>query len=276
MNEKKLRLGLVGKDVSKSLSEDIHRFILQEMGVACEYERFSVSTDGFDNVMRRLMGDFDGFNVTIPYKRDVMAYLEEITGDALDFGAVNTVVTATATGYNTDGVGFLQMVYAAGISVKGKKILVLGGGGAGRSTAAALKKAGASVFMYQRNRKNLEETCNELGVSPADSGEGGGYDILVNCTGVGMHESEGRSPVTKSAFTGAEAAIDLIYTPRETEFLRQAKALGLKILNGESMLFYQAYYADCLYLDVAPEESQAESLYQKYKNGESMKEKGRL
>ena len=121
MNEKKLRLGLVGKDVSKSKSEDIHTFILGELGVVCEYERFSVSADEFDSVMRRLMGDFDGFNVTIPYKRDVMGYLDEVAGDALDFGAVNTVVTASATGYNTDGVGFLQMVEAAGISVAQKK-----------------------------------------------------------------------------------------------------------------------------------------------------------
>ena len=266
MNKKKLRLGLVGKDVSKSLSEDMHSFILREMGVECEYERFSVSADGFDSVMRRLMGDFDGFNVTIPYKRDVMGYLDEITGDALDFGAVNTVVSATATGYNTDGVGFLQMLAAADIFVKDKKILVLGGGGAGRSTAAALKKAGASVWIYQRNREKLEETCKELGVLPADSAECGGFDILVNCTGVGMHESEGRSPVTSLAFAGAEAAIDLIYVPQETEFLRQAKELGLKILNGEAMLFYQAYYADCLYLDIQPNKAQAESLYQKYKN----------
>jgi shikimate dehydrogenase len=124
MNIKKLRLGLVGKDVSKSKSEEIHCFILEELGVTCEYERFSVTADEFDSVMRRLMGDFDGFNVTIPYKRDVMGYLDEVKDDAMDFGAVNTVVTKTATGYNTDGVGFLQMLDEAGVSVENQKILV--------------------------------------------------------------------------------------------------------------------------------------------------------
>ena len=88
MNEKKLRLGLIGKDVSKSKSEEIHRFILTELGVSCEYERLSVAKEDFDSVMRRLIGDFDGFNVTIPYKRDVIGYLDEVVGDALDFGAV--------------------------------------------------------------------------------------------------------------------------------------------------------------------------------------------
>ncbi len=264
---KVLKLGLVGKDVSKSQSENIHRFILREMGVALHYERFSIPPDNvseFDGVIRRLMGDFDGFNVTIPYKRDIMEYLDEVVDDAMDFGAVNTVVTATAKGYNTDGMGFLQMLSVAKIEVKDKKILVLGGGGAGRSTAVALRKAGGKVWLYQRNRRHLLETCNELRLTPANSGEEGGFDILVNSTGVGMHDSEGRSPVTEKAFDGASVAIDLIYTPKQTEFLRLGKEKGLATLNGEAMLFYQAYYADCLFLQIPPDSKQAETLYQKY------------
>ena len=264
MNEKVCRLGLIGKDVSKSQSERIHKFILAQKGVTCEYERFSASASEFDLAMRRLMGDFDGFNVTIPYKRDVMEYLDEVVGDAFDFGAVNTVVTATKKGYNTDGLGFLLMLEAAGISAFGKKTLVLGAGGAGRSTAAALKKAGANVCMYRRNRAELEEACAQLGVCAADDPEAGGFDILVNCTGVGMHDTEGVSPVTQAAFAGAEAAVDLIYTPKKSEFLRLAEAAGLKILNGEAMLFYQAYYADCLFLGETAKREEAEELYEKY------------
>ncbi len=264
MNVQKLRLGLIGKDVSKSDSERIHTFILQEMGVACEYERFSVSPSDFDSAMRRLMGDFDGFNVTIPYKRDVMEYLDEIVGDAMDFGAVNTVVSAQAQGYNTDGVGFLLMLETAGIEVQGKKILVLGAGGSGRSCAAALKKSGAKVSMYRRNREELLETCGQLGVTAASDPEAGCYDILINTTGVGMHDTEGKSPVTARAFHGATTAVDLIYTPAESEFLRLAKELGLQTCNGAAMLFYQAYYADCLYLGMEPNRLQAETLYRKF------------
>lgn len=263
MNGKTIRLGLIGKDVSKSASEAIHTFILNELGYVCEYERFSVGAEDFDNAMRRLLGDFDGFNVTIPYKRDVMEYLDGVVGEALDFGAVNTVVTATRKGYNTDGAGFLQMLRAADINVRNKKILVLGGGGSGRSTATVLKRAGGKVSMYQRRREKLLETCAELGVTPAENPDGG-YDILVNCTGVGMHDTEGISPVTVKAFEGAEAAIDLIYVPEETEFLRLAKTVGLRTLGGGAMLFYQAYFADCLYLGIEPNETQAESLYGKY------------
>ena len=264
MNGKKLKLGLVGKDVSKSLSERMHTFILGEFGIACEYARFSVNEAGFDDAMRVLMGDFDGFNVTIPYKRDVFSYLDEIVGDAFDFGAVNTVITQTRKGYNTDGMGFLLMLNFGGIDVKGKKILVLGAGGSGRSSAAALKKSGADVWLYRRNRAELSEVCEQLGVHAADNPECGGYDILVNCTGVGMHDSEGISPVGEKAFVGAEAAVDLIYVPEKSEFLRIAEAAGLKILNGKSMLFYQAYFADCLFLEKEPDENEAKALYNKY------------
>lgn len=264
MNVKKIRLGLVGKDVSKSESERIHVFILNEFGVECEYARFSVGKENFDNVMRRLLGDFDGFNVTIPYKLDVMGYLEDITGDALEYGAVNTVLNAERKGYNTDGVGFLLMLRAAGVAVEKKKVLVLGGGGSGRSSAVALKNAGAQVFMYQRSQEKLSETCKELGITPVKDPYAGGYDILLNCTGVGMHDSEGCSPVTEKAFAGAQWAIDLIYVPKKSEFLRLAETQGVKTLNGSAMLFYQGYYADCLYLGLCPSDRQATDLYAKY------------
>ncbi len=265
MNDKKtLRLGLVGKDVSKSNSERIHKFILSEMGVACEYESFSVSPAEFDFAMRRLLGDFDGFNITIPYKKDVFEYLDGIDDNAMACAAVNTVINATRRGYNTDGVGFLTMIENAGILVDGKKVLVLGAGGSGRSTAVALKNAGATVYMYRRNREELEEVCAQLGVNAAADIEEGGYDILVNCTGVGMHDTEGKSPVSLSAFAKAKCAVDLIYTPSKSQFLSLAESKGLKICNGAAMLFYQAYYADCLYLEKEPKKEEAETLYKKY------------
>lgn len=267
MNDKKLRLGLVGKDVSKSDSERIHRFILSELNVACEYENFSISSEAFDSTIRHLLGDFDGFNITIPYKRDVMEYLDDIQGDAVTFSAVNTVVSKSKTGYNTDGVGFLQMLTQAGVQTRGKRTLILGGGGSGRSSAKALQNAGADVFLYQRNQEKLQQTCRELSLKAATKTqvEQGGFDVIVNCTGVGMHDTEGKSPVeATSVFNGAEWAIDLIYTPSVSEFLRQASERGVQTLNGAAMLFYQAYYSDCIFLKMQPNSAQAISLYEKY------------
>ncbi len=269
MDKKTVKLGLVGKDVSKSTSHKIHRFILKRFGYDVAYEKRSVSREEFDGAIWQLLGDFDGFNITIPYKRDVMAYLDETVGDAFDFGAVNTVVCATRKGYNTDGMGFMLMIRLAGIEVQGKKALILGGGGAGRSTAVALKKAGANVFMYQRNREHLEETCNELSIAPVSNPEEGDFDILINATGVGMHDTEGLSPVSQNAFRGGQVAVDLIYTPAESEFLRLAKEEGLRTLNGAGMLFYQAYFADCLYVNKTPDDKEAEALYQEYQTEEA-------
>ena len=264
MSEKKLRLGLIGKDVSQSRSEEIHRFILGEWGYVCEYEKFSVGKEDLDGVMRCLLGDFDGFNVTIPYKRDVMAYLDDMQGDALLYGAVNTVVCSQSKGYNTDGDGFDLMLRLAGVSVSGKKVLVLGGGGAARSVAVRMKLSGGQVFVYRRNKEELKELCQEISVFEAKDCNEGGYDILVNCTGVGMHDSVGLSPVERRAFAGAEYAVDLIYNPEESEFLRLAKEMGVSALNGNAMLFYQAYFADCYYTDRAPNDEEAQRLYHKF------------
>jgi shikimate dehydrogenase len=118
--------------------------------------------------------------------------------------------------------------------------------------------------MYQRNREHLLENCDRLGIFPADDPESGEYDILVNCTGVGMHDSEGKSPVREKAFENACLAIDLIYKPKKSEFLRVAESEGVAILNGEGMLFYQAYYSDCIYLGLEPDEEQARKYYEKY------------
>ncbi len=264
MKGKMLRWGLIGKDVSKSISEAVHKFILGKFGVQCEYQRFSVAPKDFDDAMRVLMGDFDAFNVTIPYKRDVFSYLNAIKDDAMQCGAVNTVITQTGVGYNTDGGGFLLTLQTSGVDVKDKRVLVLGVGGAGRSVAVALKNAGAQVYLYRRDKQELQEACEQLGLPAADSPTQGGFDIVINCTGVGMHDTEGVSPVDQSAFVGTNVAVDLIYHPKQSEFLRIARDLGLKTVNGESMLFYQAYYADCLFLQREPNQAEAKQLYREY------------
>ncbi len=262
---KRLKLALIGKDVSKSDSPKIHRFILEKFGVACDYELISVPKDGLDGAFERLLKDFDGFNVTIPYKRDASAYLNEVKDDGLAFGSVNTVVTEKRVGYNTDGIGFMRMLNFFKVDVLGKKTLLLGAGGAGRSVALALKRAGAIVYAYRRNQSELKEFCDELGVFAADKNALCGYDVVVNATGVGMQETEGSSPVEKEVFKGAAWAVDLIYHPKETEFLRQAKGTGCKTLNGAAMLFYQAYYSDCYYLNRKADGKEADELYLAYR-----------
>ena len=265
---KKLKLALIGKDVSKSQSAITHKFILQNFGYDCGFDYISTSSENFAKEVEKLLDGYDGFSVTIPYKQDILAHLSATVGDALDFQAVNTVVCKTKKGYNTDGAGLMLMLKNAGVCLHGKKTLILGVGGAGRSTALAFKKQGAEVFLYRRNQEELEKNCAELGVKKATDFEKGGFDIVLNATGVGMHDTIGVSPVKEQVFKGAELAIDLIYAPAESEFLRLARGAGLRVLNGAPMLFYQAYFADCLYLGIEPSEEQAKKLYSAFLNSQ--------
>ena len=263
--KERLKLALIGKDVSKSDSPKIHTFILEKFGVSCDYELVSVQKKELDGAFKQLLKEFDGFNVTIPYKRDVIPYLSEVNGDGLAFGAVNTVLTENRAGYNTDGVGFIRMLAFFGVKVLDQKVLLLGAGGAGRSIALALKRAGARVYAYRRDEKELKVFCDELGVFSADKNALFGYDIVVNATGVGMHQTVGLSPVGKETFKGVAWAVDLIYHPSQSEFLRQAKEMGCKTMNGEGMLFYQAYYSDCYYLNRRADDKEADELYLAYR-----------
>jgi len=261
-----IKLCVVGKDVSKSLSPDMHGFIIRRFGENFTYDNLSVSEENFNSAIEDILSSYDGVNVTIPYKLSVMSHLKEIDEEAKLYGAVNTVSALTRKGYNTDGVGFMLMLSDVGIELQNKKILVLGAGGVGRTVIKKLSMSGAEVFAYEKDAERLKELHSEFGAfTPLYSLENAPYDVIINCTGVGMHESEGISPVGEELLKLSSTAIDLIYAPPESEFLRLAKSLGKRILNGEAMLFYQAYYGDCIFLSKKPYAAEAEKMFEEYK-----------
>lgn len=264
-----LKLAVVGKDVSKSESGKMHSFILRGMGIDCEYEHISVPPERFDETARVLLQEKNGFNVTIPYKLSVIPHLAGLDGDAAVFGAVNTV--QNGVGYNTDGAGFMLSLENGGVRAAERKVLVLGAGGAGRSVIKKLKDGGAFVSVYDRNVSSAENVSREFGVDLLSEPTVEERYLIVNATGVGMHKTEGISPVGAEVLRRAEIAYDLIYCPRRSEFLRLAEGLGKKILNGEGMLFYQAYYADCIYSGRAACAEEAKNLFERYKAAEEGK-----
>ena len=273
-----LKLAVIGKDVSGSLSPAMHTFLLGKMGAACSYEKVSIPPEKFSSRAEELFSRFDCFNVTIPFKADIMPCLAQICGDAKAFGAVNTVVSRTRAGYNTDGNGFMLMLENAGLEPRGKRVLVLGAGGAGRSCIYKLSRAGAQVFAYERDGARLERVHRELGAfTPLGQVEALAYDLVLNCTGVGMHDTVGKTPCVRTQageesvgewlLARCSAAVDLIYKPKQSEFLRIAASLGKKTVNGDAMLFYQAYYSDCIYLERTPSAAEAKAYYQQYSGG---------
>lgn len=274
-----LNLAVIGKDVSQSQSPAMHAFILKKFGTECVYDKVSLSPEGFYKSAEELFSRYDAFNVTIPFKTDIVPFLRECRGDAALFGSVNTVTTRERTGYNTDGYGFMLMLENAGIRVAGKTALVLGAGGSGRSCVRKLAEAGAEVFAYSRTAKRLQTVYREFGgFTPLDAVPLRPFDLVVNCTGIGMHDTVGQAPAVRCA-DGTDvtvkdllalcgAAVDLIYEPKQSEFLRIARSLGKKTVNGGSMLFYQAYMADCIFLNGKPDAAEAKAFFREYMEGE--------
>lgn len=260
-----LKLAVIGRDVSKSLSPEIHAFIAKHTGNKVVYDKLSIPETQFENRVEKLFEEYDGFNVTIPYKLSVIPYLEKIEGDAKAFGAVNTVRTLDKSGYNTDGLGFSLMLKNAGVEVRGKSALVLGAGGAGRSAAKKLSDDGAQVFLYNRNPDKAKAVVKEFkGVTALERIEDKEYFLIINATGVGMHETVGVSPAGDKLLSLCTVAADLIYEPKKSRFLELAEKYGKQIINGEAMLFYQAYFAQKIYFGERADEKQAKELFAKY------------
>ncbi len=266
---KELKLAVIGKDVSKSTSPEIHKFIAKHMGNKVDYTKISIPEDEFESKIDNILAQLDGCNVTIPYKLAVIPHLKETVGDAKVFGAVNTVNCADLSGDNTDGLGFMMMLKNNGVEVAGKDVLLLGAGGAGRSVAKKLIDAGARLSVFDMIKENVAALKAEFGkILPLDNVAAKPYFAIINATGVGMHKTEGISPVGKDILSLCEVAVDLIYTPPKSEFLKIAESLDKKIINGQAMLFYQAYYSECIYFGLSADEKQAKSLFEKYVAGE--------
>ena len=262
---KELKLAVIGKDVSKSGSPSIHNFIAKRLGYKVVYDKISIPKNQFDPNICRIFEQYDGFNVTIPYKLSIIKYLDKIVGDAQIFGAVNTVNVKDKAGYNTDGLGFMLMLKLNKVEIKDKKVLVIGAGGAGRSVAKKLLDGGASVFVYDKNLDSSYALEREFeGVKALENLQNTPYYALINASGVGMHKTEGLSPVGEELISLCEVAIDLIYEPEVSKFLEIAASLGKKTVNGRAMLFYQAYYSECIYTGLEPDENVAEKLFKEY------------
>jgi len=259
-----VNLALVGADVSNSGSPKIHSFIAKSFNKKISYSLISLKADEFDTEIEKALDSFDGVNITAPYKLLVMRHLKSVRGAALNCGSVNTVVCANRLGFNTDCAGFMHLAELFSVHVIGSRVLVLGAGGAARCVVYSLTECNADVFVYSRTYKRAEELSKTFKNTTALKALAGEYDVIVNATGVGAGESEGLTPAPADIFRGAKNAIDLIYKPAQTEFLRLAKSSCLNAVNGFSMLFFQAYYSDCLYFCKAPDKEEAVYLYKKY------------
>lgn len=234
--KKNIRCGLIGERLSHSFSPQIHRHLSDY-----SYELFEMSESEVGEFLKS--DRFDSTNVTIPYKKTVMPFLDEISDEAVRIGSVNTITrteTGGLRGDNTDYFGFSYMIRKSGIEIKGKKVLILGTGGASLTARTVSADMGAESITYvsrsgEVNYENVYEKC-------ADA------EVVINCTPVGMYPKNLVSPVSLERLPRVEGVADMIYNPAKTKLLLDAERLNIKHINGLSMLVAQAKKACELFL----------------------------
>lgn len=227
--------GLLGRKLGHSFSPQIHKAL-----GGYDYGLFEKEPEELEDFLRS--GPFKGLNVTIPYKKDVIPFCQELTDQARRIGSVNTIVRradGTLLGHNTDYEGFVYMLETAGAQVAGKKVLVLGTGGVSLTVHAALRDLGAGeVVSISRsgpdNYTNLDRHADA--------------QLIVNATPVGMYPNTEESPLDLGLFPRCEGVFDLIYNPAKTQLLLEGERRGLLWANGLGMLVAQARGAAQMFL----------------------------
>lgn len=246
-----MKYGLIGEKLGHSYSKRIHEAMREEI-----YELVELSREEFPVFMKERA--FTGINVTIPYKQSVIPYLDRLDGAAARIGAVNTVVWREGQlwGYNTDYYGFAETLHENHIEVAGKKVLVLGNGGAAKAVLAVLEDEHAgSVLTVKYKQEPGCLTYGEAARLHADA------DVIINTSPVGMFPNSGATPIDLTPYRNLRAVCDLIYNPPITRLLSDAAAQGAVAVNGLRMLVLQAKKASELFFgDVLPMEA-ADKIY---------------
>ena len=262
--------GLLGESLKHSISPLIHSTIFKELNIEGAYELFEIEKEEVENTINKFKDiGVVGVNVTIPYKTTVMKYIDEITSEAKKIGAVNTIrfKDKKTIGYNTDYSGFGMMLKKNEIDIKGGKAVVLGSGGAAKAVTSYLIDSGIGEITIVS--RGADKTGNihdkrEIKIIPyAEVSSLNGKDIIINCTPCGMYPNVDSSPIEKSSIAKFSTAIDLIYNPKETMFLKHANKLNMKAVNGLYMLIGQAVCAEELWHEIKIDVEITNNVYEK-------------
>lgn len=238
------RYGILAFPAAHSLSPAMQNAAFQAVGIPATYEKFEIPTEELGDFMFRVREEkIAGLSVSIPHKKTVMLFLDAISEDAKKIGAVNTVYWQgeKLIGENTDWVGSNEALFLS-INPTGKTVVVIGSGGSSRAVIYGLKKRGVKEIIVL-SRKPAEDLVNDFGVEVDTLENLAKYtpEILINTTPLGMlGENENESPASAEYLAKHKPLVfDLVYNPRETKLLREAREAGCKTLSGIEMLLYQ-------------------------------------
>lgn len=251
-----MKYGLIGEHLTHSYSCEIHAQIADY-----EYELHELRPDELGDFLKKR--EFCGINVTIPYKQTVMPYLDEISESAKRIGAVNTIVNrgGRLIGDNTDFPGMLALARHAGVDMKGKKVLILGTGGASKTAHALAEYMGcASVSYVSRSGRDGSISYDEAISSHADA------QVIINATPAGMYPRQDGVPIDIFAFPQLCGVLDAVYNPLRTNLVLDARERGIAAEGGLYMLAAQAVYASAIFRDKPLDESLIDKAFLSVRN----------
>jgi len=255
---------VIGNPVSHSLSPDLHNWVFNRLKLNAEYNRFQVDKDAISHIVEKLRdGKLDGINVTLPHKEKIIPFLDNVDIRARHINAVNCVVRDQnrLTGYNTDWYGFTMSLKQHQITITENNFILLGAGGVARSVLYTLIQKGVKIVTIVNRTPEKSESLID---SMASIGNNVSlktvtyeklediirqYGVIVNCTPLGMTPNTGKSPLRAHLIRKDQILIDTIYTPPETQFLKDGKTAGTQTVGGLDMFIYQGLASLDLWFD---------------------------
>ena len=247
---------VIGNPIEHSLSPKIHNYWIKKNNIKAEYEKKKIKEEDIKNIIEQVKkGDISGINVTVPFKKKVIPFLEELTPEAKESQSVNTIYkdNGKIIGHNTDIAGFELAIRHLKYDAKDKKIFILGAGGVVSSIILALKKIGISkIILSNRTKKKAEDLkiyFKDLEI--VDWGEITDFDMIINATSIGLKIND-EIELDYEKIGPNKFFFDIIYNPPQTNFLKKAKKVGNRIENGKMMFIYQAHQAFTIWHKIMP------------------------
>ena len=247
---------VIGNPINHSLSPKLHNIWLKTNNVKAFYDKQKLQENEIKNFIQKIKQQkIAGANVTVPFKKKVIPFLDKLSFEAEKTQSVNTIVfeNNNLVGHNTDVIGFTRAIRDLNFNVKGSKIFILGAGGVVPSIIFALNKMGASQITISNRTKekaeNLKILFNNLKI--IDWGTLQDFDMIINATSLGLNKEEINLDFTRIG--NGKLFYDVIYNPSETNFLKEGRKLGNKVENGKLMFLYQAFEAFKLWHGIEPQ-----------------------
>ena len=247
---------VIGNPVEHSLSPKLHNYWIRENNIYAVYDKKKLQEIELKNIVFDVKeGKLSGVNVTIPFKKAIIPFLDELTAEANKTQSVNTIYyqDGKTIGHNTDIAGFDLAIKYAKYDLTNKKVFLLGAGGVAPSIIYSLKKMKASKIILSNRTKekaeNLKKLFNDIEI--IDWGKIVDFDMIINATSIGLN-NEDEIKVDFSSTGPNKFFYDVIYNPKETIFLKKAKSFGNKTENGKMMFIYQAHQAFTLWHKIMP------------------------